>query len=76
MQASRDAMDVFMLLDIGYKGRFWKFEKKVAGGSFAGCRLDRSLGSAQLMARFPTDATSAMGRLSSCGKCIMDGGMF
>ena len=35
IQAFRDAVDVSMLMDIGYQGRFWTFEKKVAGGSYA-----------------------------------------
>ena len=34
IQAFRDATDVCMLLDIGYKGPFWTFEKKVAGGTY------------------------------------------
>lgn len=42
-----------MLLDIGYKGRFWTFEKKFSGGSFTRCRLDRALVSAEWLALFP-----------------------
>ncbi|EMS67317.1 Potassium channel AKT1 [Triticum urartu] len=33
MQAFREAMDICGLLDICYRGRFWTFEKKVAGGT-------------------------------------------
>ena len=54
IQAFRETTDVCMLMDIGYKGRFWTFEKKVAGGSYTRCRLDRALVSAQWMARFPS----------------------
>lgn len=34
IQDFRDTIDVCMLLDLGYKGRFWTFKKKVAGGTF------------------------------------------
>ena len=30
IQAFHDVLDVCMLLDLGYKGNFWTFEKKVA----------------------------------------------
>jgi hypothetical protein len=53
IQAFRDAVDVCMLVDIGFKGRFWTFEKKVAGGSYTRVRLDRALGSAEWCALFP-----------------------
>lgn len=53
IQAFREMTDVCMLLDIGYKGRFWTFEKKVAGGTFTRCRLDRALLNNDWMARFP-----------------------
>lgn len=42
-----------MLLDLGYKGRFWKFEKKVTGGTYTRCRLDRALVNTDWMAKFP-----------------------
>ena len=52
-----------MLLDIGYSGRFWTFEKKVRGGSYTRVRLDRALANAEWRARFPladlTHLTSA-----------------
>ena len=53
IQAFRDATDVCMLLDIGYKGPFWTFEKKVAGGTYTRCRLDRALGSTDWCSMFP-----------------------
>ena len=34
IQAFRDVLDVCMLLDLGYKGNFWTFEKKVTGGTY------------------------------------------
>lgn len=43
IQGFRDVVDLCMLLDIGYQGRFWTFEKKVGGGSFTRARLDRAL---------------------------------
>ena len=53
IQAFRDAVDVCMLLDLGYKGNFWTFEKKVSGGSYTKCRLDRALVNAVWMAVYP-----------------------
>ena len=53
IQHFRDAVDVCMLLDIGYSGRFWTFEKKVRGGSYTKVRLDRALANTDWRARFP-----------------------
>ena len=52
IQAFRDALDVCMLIDLGYKGNFWTFEKKVTGGTHTRCRLDRALVNASWLARF------------------------
>jgi hypothetical protein len=38
MASFREMVDVCGLLDLGFKGRSWTFEKKVAGGPIA--RLD------------------------------------
>ena len=66
IQAFRDTVDVCMLLDIGYKGRQWTFEKRVVGGTYTKGRLDRALANAPWMAHFAaaslehlTAATSA-----------------
>lgn len=48
IQGFRDAVDVCMLMDIGYEGNFWTFEKKVTGGSYTRVRLDRALVSTEL----------------------------
>lgn len=53
IQAFRDAVHICMLLDIGYSGQFWTFEKKVVGGTYTRCRLDRALVSSDWHARFP-----------------------
>ncbi|XP_073359857.1 uncharacterized protein [Aegilops tauschii subsp. strangulata] len=53
IQAFRDAVDVCMLMDLGYQGRPWTFEKRVTGGSFCRVRLDRALASASWTARYP-----------------------
>lgn len=45
IQGFRDAVDVCGLLDLGYKGVKWTYEKKVTGGSYTRVRLDRALGS-------------------------------
>jgi hypothetical protein len=47
MQGFRDAVDVCNLIDLGYKGHFWIWEKQVTGGTYTRVRLDRSLGSAE-----------------------------
>ena len=52
IQGFRDTIDVCMLMDLGYKGRFWTLEKKVVGGTFTRVRLDRALGSAKWSAQF------------------------
>lgn len=49
----RDTVDVCMLMDLGYQGRFWTFEKRIAGGSYARVRLDRALATASWVTRFP-----------------------
>lgn len=51
-------VDSCMLIDIGFKGRFWTFEKKVSGGSYTRVRLDRALGSAEWSAQFPLASLS------------------
>jgi hypothetical protein len=53
MQGFRDAVDVCELADLGYEGRSWTFEKKVAGGVFCRVRLDRALATVPWSARFP-----------------------
>ena len=42
-----------MLLDLGYKGNFWTFEKKVTGGTYTRCRLDRALVNSDWLTMFP-----------------------
>jgi hypothetical protein len=46
-------VDVCGLFDLGYEGRSWTFEKRVAGGSFCRVRLDRTLATADWSSRFP-----------------------
>ena len=43
IQAFREAVDVCMIMDLGHQGRFWTFEKGVAGRSYTRVRLDRAL---------------------------------
>jgi hypothetical protein len=49
----REMVDVCGLRDLGYEGRSWTFEKKVAGGSYCRVRLDRALATADWCTRFP-----------------------
>lgn len=41
------------LNDLGYKGKLWTYEKKVAGGSYTRVRLDQALYSASWLTQFP-----------------------
>lgn len=53
IQGFRDAVDDCGLLDLGFVGKMWTYEKKVAGGSYTRVRLDRALASADWCAQFP-----------------------
>jgi hypothetical protein len=53
MLGFRDMVDVNGLCDLGFEGRPWTFEKRVAGGSFCRVRLDRALATPDWCARFP-----------------------
>src|SRR4051812_21805076 len=53
IQGFRDAVDVCMLMDLGYMGNFWTFEKKVMGGSYTRVRLDHALVSTEWNTLFP-----------------------
>jgi endonuclease/exonuclease/phosphatase family metal-dependent hydrolase len=50
----RDAMDVCELNNLGFEGRAWTFEKKVAGGSYCRVRLDRALATGEWCTWFPS----------------------
>lgn len=65
IQGFRDAVDVCMLLDIGYHGRSWTFEKKVAGGSYTRARLDRALACSEWCTRFPNASLSHVAAATS-----------
>ena len=54
IQGFRDVVDVCGLVDLGYKGTRWTFEKRVAGGSFTRVRLDRALGLVEWCSQFPS----------------------
>jgi hypothetical protein len=49
----REMVDVCGFTDLGYEGRSWTFEKKVAGGTYCRTRLDRGLANADWCCRFP-----------------------
>ena len=54
-----------MLMDLGYHGRFWTFEKKVTGGSYTRVRLDRTMATADWAALFPMDKVTNLTSASS-----------
>ncbi|KAM0827048.1 hypothetical protein ACQ4PT_068445 [Festuca glaucescens] len=53
MRGFREAVDVCGLIDLGYIGRDWTFEKKVRGGTYTRVRLDRGLASLPWWEQFP-----------------------
>lgn len=53
IQGFRDAVDICGLVDLGFKGTKWTYEKKVTGGSYTRVCLDRALGSVEWCEQFP-----------------------
>ena len=49
----REMVDVCGLVDLGFQGRKWTFERKVAGGAYCRVRLDRALATVDWRTRFP-----------------------
>jgi len=49
----REMVDVCGLYDLGYEGRSWTYERRVAGGSYCRVRLDRALATPEWSTRFP-----------------------
>ena len=43
----REMVDVCGLFDLGFQGKEWTYEKKVAGGSYCRVRLDRAFASSE-----------------------------
>jgi hypothetical protein len=54
----REVVDTSRLLDLGYTGRSWTYEKMVAGGTYCRVRLDRALADTDLMSMFPSAIVS------------------
>ena len=53
IEGFREMVDVCGLSDLGFEGRSWTFENKVAGGSYCRVRLDHGLATADWCSRFP-----------------------
>jgi hypothetical protein len=53
MEAFREAVDVCGLANLGFEGRTWTYEKKVAGGAFCRVHLDRALATTDWSMRYP-----------------------
>jgi hypothetical protein len=53
MQGFRETVDICNLIDLGYKGHFWTWERRVTGGTYTRVRLDQALGSTEWSAQFP-----------------------
>ena len=71
IQGFRDMVDDCMLMDIGYTGLFWTFEKRVRGGSYTRVRLDRALASSEWSLRFPLANLSHLSAVTSDHKPIL-----
>ena len=54
MDAFRDALDTCGLMDIGYSGIGWTFEKKVTGGTYTRVRLDQGVANPAWTIAFPS----------------------
>ncbi|XP_073359774.1 uncharacterized protein [Aegilops tauschii subsp. strangulata] len=65
IQGFRDAVHVCGMIDLGYQGHKWTFEKKVVGGSYTRVRLDKALGSPEWYARFPLAAVEHLAAVTS-----------
>jgi hypothetical protein len=53
IEGFREAMDVCNLADLGYEGRAWTYEKRIAGGSFCRVCLDRAVATPSWSELFP-----------------------
>ncbi|KAK1697051.1 hypothetical protein QYE76_013748 [Lolium multiflorum] len=67
----RDAVDVCELVDLGFEGSMWTFEKRVVGGSFCRVRLDRALATPAWNARFPLATVNHLTGVTSDHKPII-----
>jgi hypothetical protein len=68
----REMADVCELADLGFEGRSWTFEKKVAGGTFCRVRLDRALATASWSSMFPpASVTNLTGVTSDHGPILL-----
>ena len=61
----QEMVDVCGFHDLGFKGRSWTFEKKVAGGSYCRVRLDRALASPEWSSRFPAASVHHLSAVAS-----------
>jgi hypothetical protein len=71
IQAFRETVDVCQLMDLGYNGTPWTFEKKVAGGSYCRVRLDRALATASWCERYPLAALQHLTAAASDHSAIL-----
>ena len=68
----REVVDVCGFHDLGYEGRSWTFEKRVAGGSYCRVRLDRALATADWCSRFSEARVSHLtGAVSDHGPILL-----
>lgn len=65
MAGFREAVDDCSLMDMGYTGLPWTYEKRVAGGSFVRVRLDRCLADANWCSLFPGASVRHLGAAGS-----------
>ncbi|XP_071678431.1 uncharacterized protein [Lolium perenne] len=71
IQAFRETVDVCQLMDLGYTGTPWTFEKKVAGGSYCRVHLDRALATSSRCERYPLAALQHLTAVASDHSAIL-----
>jgi hypothetical protein len=65
IEGFQETVDICNLVDVGYEGRFWTYEKRVVGESCCRVRLDRALATAPWSERFPLATVSHLTGVAS-----------
>jgi endonuclease/exonuclease/phosphatase family metal-dependent hydrolase len=65
IEGFREMVDVCGLYDLDFAGCRWKFEKKVAGGTYCKVRLDRALATPEWSSLFPIATVRHMAAVAS-----------
>jgi hypothetical protein len=71
IQVFRETVDVCGLMDLGYTGTAWTFEKKLTGGTYCRVRLDRGLATLSWAERFPLATVNHLNATASDHSAIL-----